>query len=129
MFVEQSMRDAYLQYLVDKNILDEVVALDVRDQQHRETPPIGRLAVVEGVLDMKQVFTIVNAQGDSDQRFGEVAIQLGYMKTQQLLILLDIQRTKRPGLNGIIEGMGLADAKTLKALRKEFLSFINEMVT
>lgn len=129
MFVEQSMRDAYLQYLVDRKILDEVVALDVRDQQQRETPPIGRLAVVEGVLTMKQVFTIVNAQGDSDKRFGEMAIKMGFMKTAQLLILLDIQRTKRPGLNEIIEGMGLADEETLKTLRKEFISRIKEMVT
>jgi hypothetical protein len=128
-FVEQSMRDAYLQYLVDRKILDEVVALDVRDQQQRETPPIGRLAVVEGVLTMKQVFTIVNAQGDSDKRFGEMAIKMGFMKTAQLLILLDIQRTKRPGLNEIIEGMGLADEETLKTLRKEFISRIKEMVT
>ena len=128
-FVEQSMRDAYLQFLVDRKILDEVVALDVRDQQQHETPPIGRLAVVEGVLTMKQVFTIVNAQGDSDKRFGEVAIKMGLMKTAQLLILLDIQRTKRPGLNEIIEGMGLADRESLKALRKEFISCIKEMVT
>ena len=129
MFVEQSMRDAYLQYLVDRKILDEVVALDVRVQQQREPPPIGRLAVVEGVLTMKQVFTIVNAQGDSDKRFGEMAIKMGFMKTAQLLILLDIQRTKRPGLNEIIEGMGLADEETLKTLRKEFISRIKEMVT
>ena len=129
MFVEQSMRDAYLQFLVDRKILDEVVALDVRDQQQLETPPIGRLAVVEGVLTMKQVFTIVNAQGDSDKRFGEMAIKMGYMKTAQLLILLDIQRTKRPGLNEIIEGMGLADEETLKTLRKEFILCIKEMVT
>jgi len=128
-FVEQSMRDAYLQYLVDQNILDEVAALDVRDQQQRETPPIGRLAVVEGVLTMKQIFSILNAQGDSDRRFGELAIQMGFMKTQQLLILLDIQRKKRPGLNGIIVEMGLSDAETLNTLRKEFLSCIKKMVT
>ncbi len=128
-FVEQSMRDAYLQFLVDQNVLDEVAALDVRDMQQQETPPIGRLAVVEGVLTMKQIFRILNAQGDSDRRFGELAIQMGFMKTPQLLILLDIQRTKRPGLNKIIMEMGLADSKTLGTLRKEFLATIKEMVT
>ena len=129
MFVEQSMRDAYLQFLVDQNVLDEVAALDVRDMQQKETPPIGRLAVVEGVLTMKQIFRILNAQADSDRRFGELAIEMGFMKTQQLLILLDIQRTKRPGLNKIIMEMGLADSKTLGTLRKEFLATIKEMVT
>lgn len=128
MFVEQSMRDAYLQFLVDRNILDDVAALDVRDVQQQQTPPIGRLAVVEGYLTMKQIFSIVKTQCDSDDRFGELAIKMGYLKTQQLLILLDIQRTKRPGLNAIIAQMGLADTKTLDTLRKEFLSCIKESV-
>ena len=129
MFVEQSMRDAYLQFLVDHNILDEVAALDVRDKQQQETPPIGRLAMAEGYLTMKQTFNVVNAQGNSDRRFGELAMEMGYLKTPQLLILLDIQRTKRPGLNKIIAEMGLAEADTLSTLRKEFLASIRELVT
>lgn len=128
MFVEQSMRDAYLQFLVDKKVLDEVIALDVRDKQQQETPPLGRLAVVEGYLTMKQIFTILNSQGTSDRRFGELAIEMGMLKTQQLLILLDIQRTKRPGLNEIIAEMDLVDIKTLNSLRKEFLNYIKTMV-
>jgi len=127
-FVEQSMRDAYLQFLVERGILDEVTALDVRDCQQQETPPIGRLAVIEGVLTMKQIFSILNVQGDSGRRFGELAIEMGFMKTQQLLILLDIQRTKRPGLNGIITRMGLTDEETLTTLRKDFLARMKEMV-
>ncbi len=128
MFVEQSMRDAYLQFLIEMGILDEATALEVRDCQQQETPPIGRLAVIEGVLTMKQIFSVLNAQVDSDRRFGELAIEMGYMNTQQLLILLDIQRTKRPGLNGIIARMGLTDEETLTTLRKDFLDRMKEMV-
>lgn len=127
-FVEQSMRDAYLQFLVDKKILDEVAALDVRDKQQQETPPIGRLAMSEGFLTMKQTFTVVNAQGESDRRFGELAIEMGFMKTAQMLILLDIQRTKRPGLNHIIVDMGLAEKEPLDTLRKEFMASIRNLV-
>ena len=128
-FVEQSMRDAYLQFLVEGEILDEVMALDVLERQRQETPPIGRLALVENFMSMKQITQVVKALSDSDLRFGELAIQKGYLKTTQLLVLLDIQRKKRPGINKIIADMELADTDILNTLRTVFLSRIRALVT
>jgi hypothetical protein len=128
-FVEQSMRDAYLQFLVECEILDEVQALDVLERQRQDTPPVGRLALVENYMTMKEITRVVKALSDTDMRFGEMAIQMGYLKTTQLLVLLDIQRKKRPGLNKIIVELGLSDEVTLKTLQKVFLSRIRALVT
>ena len=127
-FIDQPVRDAYLQFLVNWNALDEVAALDVLDQQKRETPPIGRLALEARILSMKQVFQILNAQADSDLRFGEIAMGLGFMKGDQLLDLLETQKKRRPGLNKIIAELGFVEKESLNTLRQEFFDHIMELV-
>ena len=129
MFIDQPVRDAYLQFLVEWKALDEVAALDVLDHQNRETPPIGRLALESKILSMKQVFQILNAQADSDMRFGEIAIGLGFMNGEQLMDLLETQKKRRPGLNQLISELGLVEKETLNSLRKEFFDHIEQLVT
>ncbi len=129
MFIDQPVRDAYLQFLVECDALDEVAALDVMDQQNRETPPIGRLALETEILTMKQVFQILNAQADSDMRFGEIAIGLGFMNGAQLLELLETQKKRRPGLNKLIYELGFASIETLNTRRQEFFDHVDALVT
>ncbi len=128
MYCDQSLRDAYLKFLIEWEVLDEVKALDVLDQQQKETPPIGRLALKEGILDMKQIFSVLGAQVDSDLKFGEIAISLGFMTLPELEQLLTLQKNSRPGLNLIVTEMGLAKAETLQSLHKEFLSRVADLV-
>ncbi len=129
MFIDQPVRDAYLQFLVEWGALDEVHALDVLAQQSKETPPIGRLALEANVLSMKQVFQILNAQADSDMRFGEIAIALGFMNGDELIELLKTQNQRRPGLNKLIAQMGFSEESTLKTLRQEFFSHVDVLVS
>ena len=129
MFVNQTILDAYLQYLVDWDVLDEDAALDVLEQQKKETPPIGRLAMLSKVMTMKQVVKVLDAQVDSDLRFGEVALELGFMTDQQLLDLLESQNKCRPGVNKIIVDLGFADQATVETRCEDFLNHIGELVT
>jgi len=100
----------------------------VLDKQQKETPPLGRLALKENVLTMKQVFKVLSAQSESDIRFGEMAISLSFMTNQQLMDLLKLQKKSRPSLNKIVTDMGLAKTETLKTLHVEFLEQIAELV-
>ena len=44
--------EAFAQFLVDTNVIAAEDALQALDEQRRRTPPIGRLALKNGMLDM-----------------------------------------------------------------------------
>ncbi len=129
MFNEIYLSEAYLQFMVDAEILSEADALEVMDAQRKDTPAIGRLALRSGILDMKQVFRVLAAQVDTNTRFGETAINLGYMTEPDLIRLLDEQKQLRPKVHQIILDMGLISPETLATVREDFLNDLARMLT
>ncbi|MCP4290630.1 MAG: hypothetical protein GY780_02175 [bacterium] len=129
MFGTQSLCDAYLQYLVQYKAIDELQALNVLDQQKKDTPPIGRLALEQKILTMKQIFKVLAAQAEADLRFGEMAIAMGFMTHYDLLGLLETQSKRQPGVNQVIEKLGYCDDETLVTMRDEFLDQVEELVS
>lgn len=115
------LNEAFAQHLVTEEIINEEQALLALEQQRHLTPPVGRLALEMNYLTMKQVFRVLQEQADSQMRFGEMAITLGYLDNAQLDELLDLQRQRRPGLCDVLFGMGLARKGVLQKERKAFL--------
>ncbi|PID82005.1 hypothetical protein CSB20_00125 [bacterium DOLZORAL124_64_63] len=128
MFNEIHLSEAYLQFMVDAEILSEADALEVMDAQRKGTPAIGRLALQSGILDMKQVFRVLAAQVDMNTRFGETAINLGYMTESDLIRLLDEQKQRRPKVHQVILEMGLISPEALATVRENFLNDLTRML-
>jgi len=113
--------EAFAQYLVDNDVIAAEDALQALDEQRRRTPPIGRLALKRGLLNMKQVFAILAEQPETGLRFGEQAIFMGYLERSAMEGLLEEQRRLRPGLGEVLTEMGVVRKGTLQKCRREFV--------
>jgi hypothetical protein len=118
--------EAFAQFLVSTEVLTPDEALQALDLQRAATPAIGRLALEKELLTMKQVFAILSEQADSGTRFGEQAVELGYLGEDDVTGLLAEQRRLRPGLSAILHDMG---ALTKRDLQKHRRAFLRQMET
>lgn len=121
--------ESFLEHLIDGGVIDEGAAVHVLDEQRLRTPPIGRIALVQRYLTMKQVFEILNVQTDTKLRFGEQAIALGYLDEKQLTGLLDEQVNSKPGVGVLLYDLGYANKGTINKSRREFMRGLESILT
>ncbi len=113
--------EGFAQFLVQREIIAPDTALQALDLQRAATPPVGRLALEQQLLTMRQVFTVLAAQADSGRRFGEQAVLMDYLDDEQLSALLSHQRQVRPGLSAILYDMGALPKRDLQKHRRAYL--------
>lgn len=123
-----NLNESFAKFLIDRGVIDEETALQALDKQRQVTQPIGRIALENRMLTMKQVFHILDEQADSPLRFGELAIALGYLNEEQVNDLLAIQKKKRPGMCQVLYNMGLLKRSVLDIERKEFLQSMESVL-
>jgi hypothetical protein len=71
-------------------------------------PPVGQLAMEEGVLSARQVFKILRCQTDlPHERFGDVAVSMSLMTPAELQRLLLIQWERKPPLAEVLVALRL----------------------
>ncbi len=113
--------EAFVHYLVTRDVVSETMAVQALDLQKEKTPQIGRMALDSGLMSMKQIFHVLREQADSGIRFGQQAIRLGYLTDENLKDLLQSQVAARPGIGSILIEVGALDEDSLKDLRDSFL--------
>lgn len=81
---------------------DYVEALGRREE---ERLPLGQVAIEEGLLGVRQVLDVIRTQhGEPERRFGEVAVDKGYLTTSQVATLLMLQQERqRPVIDYLVE--------------------------
>lgn len=121
MLNSSDLASAFLDYLIAEGVIDAEVAREVLAEQCRQTTPVGRLALLNGWMTMKQVSKVLDMQLDSKRRFGEQAIALGYLEPVQLDALLAEQQRHRPGVGAILVRLGYATRGDLQRKRRAFL--------
>lgn len=114
------------QFMVNRGIVEEEAIMDALANQNKQTIPIGKMALREDLLNVKQVLQILNVQSDTAKRFGEIAIELGFLKKKDLEMLLELQIKLRPPIGEILVEMKKISKETLK---QELLNYfkINDM--
>ena len=101
------------EYLVNRGVVQEKDVYDALDHQQRNRVPIGALALKNKILTMKQVMTVLNQQCDTNKLFGEMAVQLGFMREKDVEDLLEEQRKLCPPIGEVLLKLERIDAKTL----------------
>ncbi|QDT68332.1 hypothetical protein MalM25_12540 [Planctomycetes bacterium MalM25] len=81
---------------------DYVAALARRDQ---ERPPLGQVAIEQGMMAATHVLDVLRLQHtDPTRRFGELAVEKGYLDSHQVATLLMQQLEKqRPVIEHLVE--------------------------
>lgn len=95
-------------YLKNKGVLTAEALVAALEFQQLRMPPVGQLAMEEGVLSARQVFQILRCQSDlPHERFGDVAVGMGLMSPGELRRLLMIQWERKPHLADVLVRLSL----------------------
>ena len=98
----------FAQFLLDRKYIGAAAAAKVRLKADTARVPIGQILVMRGVLTIRQVMTVLEAQADEpDVRFGELAIRLGFLSTVALDAALREQAGSRVHQISVIRGAGI----------------------
>lgn len=78
-------------YLMEKNKISQTEFEDVMMQQQISRLKLGFIAVAEKLLTTKQAEEINEIQKKLDRRFGDIAVEKGYLLTEEVTYLLNMQ--------------------------------------
>ncbi len=78
-------------YLLEKNILSQSQFESITMEQQKTRVKLGLIAVAEQLLTTRQADEINEIQRRMDQRFGDIAVEKGYLKPEDVTYLLNMQ--------------------------------------
>ena len=81
----------FTEYLLENKLLDVQQTRELRLSQNKTRVKLGLIAVAEKMLTEKQAEEINRKQTILDKRFGDIAVELGYLNSSQISRLLDLQ--------------------------------------
>ena len=107
------------QYLVENEIIDEETMIQVLSiQRRRDLIPIGEIALQKHMLNAKELFDILNTQDETGAKFGETALNLGFLNKEQIKILLKLQKTIHGTVGSILVELKKVDQATIDSALK-----------
>lgn len=90
-------------YLKNKGIISAEQLVCALESQLNTLPPIGQLALEEGIISPRDIFDVLRAQAESPSvRFGDLAIEMGLMTRDDLMRLLMIQGDRKRQIADIL---------------------------
>ena len=108
-------------FLVDLGLATPGLIVEALDRQQVIKRPIAAIAREQQMLDMEQIFQILNRQIASGKKFGETAVSYGYLTEDDVDRFLSIQKGEVPHLGEILVDMGVIGQDTLEGALNRFL--------
>lgn len=81
----------FSEYLIEENKLTKEQYLKLKEEQSKTRVKLGLIAVSEKMITERQSDEINRKQAVMDKRFGDIAVELGYLTSEQVSKLLDLQ--------------------------------------
>lgn len=78
-------------YLIDENVISAEDNRAIHEQMNQTRVKLGTIAIADGILTLAQVEEINHLQTQKDKRFGDLAIELGYIDSARLDEMLSKQ--------------------------------------
>ncbi len=88
------MRQAFLDALSAEGTLPGERIAEIRDLLRAGPEPIGAIAYSYGMITGADIDIILDEQRVSRRRFGEIAVSLGILEEEQVVVLLRIQQLR-----------------------------------
>ncbi|MEE9392949.1 MAG: hypothetical protein V3W41_10630 [Planctomycetota bacterium] len=116
-------------YLLSRGTVTLKDLVSALNAQRLEQEPLGKIALAQGKLNIKQVFLVLNAQASdreiarSDTQgylFGDICIEFGFFNDQELIDLLRLQRMSRPQIGEILVNKGALSREQLQEFLREY---------
>lgn len=108
-------------YLNKKGTISAEQLVAALEAQLETLPKIGQLAIEEGIISPRDIFDVLREQSESpNERFGEIAIDMGLMTRDDLMRLLMIQTDRKCPLDRIFVAQGVLSEQQAAAEMAEF---------
>ncbi len=108
-------------FLVSRGVASKSQIVQALDIQARAQRHIGDLAMDEQRMNSTQVFEVLTEQKENPgQRFGVIAVRMGYIKPNDVQELLNKQRSCRRPIGEILVEMGVVTADQLQRELKAY---------
>ncbi len=115
----------FARFLHDRGLLSAEAAASVRERSHNERLQIGQVLVMNGVMSLRQVMQVLEAQAEHPQvRFGELAVMLGHLTTVELEGALRQQREYRRHQMEIVLRDELVPRRELDAVTVKYVELL-----
>lgn len=86
------MQHPFIEFLIERDLIPASVGKKLMEQRNFIREPIGMIAVGHGLLRPNEIDIILDHQRDrKDLRFGEIAVELGFLTEQQVEVLVKVQ--------------------------------------
>ena len=109
-------------YLVHQKLATPSLIVEALDRQRVIRRPIAAIAREQRLLDMDQLFQVLNQQVDSGKLFGKIAVENGFLTKKDLKRLLFIQKSEIPHLGEILIDMGVISPAVMEGALNRYLN-------
>ena len=100
------MKVPFVRFLLSRGEISEEMADQIGRWPLRHREPIGMIAVDHGLIIGQQIDEILDRQRESKLKFGELAVEMGFLTPDKVRTLLHIQHSRM--LTGTVEALALA---------------------
>lgn len=108
-------------FLLERGVVTPRQVSSAIDRQRESRPPLGRLAIEQETLSARDVSAILHwQQATSPRRFGEIAVELGYLSEGEIERLLALQAQQTLSLTEALLDVGIANEDACRAAAAEF---------
>jgi hypothetical protein len=108
-------------YLKNKGVVSAEQLVAAAAIQLSSLTRIGQLALEESIISPRDIFDVLRAQSQSpNQRFGDLAIEMGLMTRDELMRLLMIQTDRRRPIAEILVSQGVLTRQQVAGEMSEY---------
>ena len=120
-FARDVQQRRFSRWLVQHNDFDVNTMARVLLKTENTWQAIGTISANLQLLTTEQIDETLRVHYESDERFGEVALRLGYLTENELQFLLAIQQEQPVSVQATLVDVGLLDEEPATALLKEYM--------
>jgi hypothetical protein len=108
-------------YLKKRGVISAEQLVAAAEIQLSSLTRVGQLALEEAIVSPRDIFDILRAQSEApDQRFGELAIEMGLMTRDELMRLLMIQADRKRSIAEILVSQGVLTRQQVAVEMSEY---------
>lgn len=107
-------------YLTEKGIISSEQLQDVLNEQQKVRVKLGLIAVAEGLMTQAEADKVNRLQATMDKRFGDIAVELGYLNGEQVESLLKKQGNAYMAFAQALNDLGIMDINRLEQCVDDF---------
>ena len=116
------MQNSFVEFLIERDLVSSGIAKQLTEGKRSVREPIGMIAVSHGLLHPNQVDVVLDRQRECKDRFGDIAVEMGFLTREQIERLVRIQEFRTAAEVG--EALALAGVLSCEDMARYLGAFL-----